>query len=116
MVTGEELIAGLDALNASSPADFSPPPFLASYRHLCMGTLLARRTGRGVSEALDLKERYVTSWAPDGTPREAEEGAELAIIYREGTCRKCKLTARSAAGQVVRCSERSPLHGRVARA
>jgi hypothetical protein len=113
-VTPAELEAGLAALNEADPPLFSPLAVHASFRHMCTGSILARRSGKPVSEPLDLKERYVTSWV-DGQPVEQEDGAEYAILFREGVCKKCKASARSPRGIVVKTAERAPLHGRVAR-
>ena len=109
------LQAGLDALNERSPTDFDPPTFLANPRHPCNGHRIAKSTGRPVSTAIDLKERYVVGWEADGSPVTETGVAEWAIIYREGKCLKCGYTARSSQGKVVRVVERPPLMGRVAR-
>lgn len=110
------LQAGLDALNAKDPTDFDPPTFLANPRHPCSGHRIAKSTGRPVSTAIDLKERYVVGWEEDGSPVMEVGDAKIAIIYREGKCLKCGYTARSSKGKIVKVAERPPLMGRVARA
>lgn len=103
----------LDALNAENPPDIQVPPFLANTRHSCKKARQSAHAGKGVSTAMQLKERYVTlaSLRP-----EAEGGDEYAILYREGRCKKCGTTARSEQGRTVLTAERPPIEGRVGRA
>jgi len=81
-------------LSDQDPPDMVVPPVLANVRHEC---------GEGRQRALPLRERY-----------EYSEDREWAILWREGTCRRCGMTMRSE-GRIVRVSERPPLTGRVAR-
>jgi len=115
----ERLQAGLDALNEAYPPAYSAGTHGANFRHPCLKARQAKMTGKGVSTAIDLKERYVTSWeyhdVRDLVPVENEEGAEYAILYREGTCKHCRETARSKVGRVVETATRPPLFGRVSR-
>lgn len=87
----ESFQRGLDALNEQDPPKYAPLPFQANFRHACMKARQAQHTGRGVSTAIDLKERYVTHWdqREDGTlfPVENEDDAEYAVLYREGRCK-----------------------------
>jgi transposase InsO family protein len=108
---------GLDMYNEENPPAFSPPPLLANYRHLCTKARQAKATGKGVSTAIDLKEKYVFGWSMEGdTIKPILEGdGEWAIVYREGSCKSCKLVARSKSGRIVRTDERPPAQGRVAR-
>jgi hypothetical protein len=106
----ERLELWLKQLNAGDPPDHTPPWFSGRYRHACPNARIARHTGKPVSTAIDLKERYET-------PESAGIGSrrDIAIIFREGTCKWCKQTARSEDGLVVFVSHRPPLDGRVAR-
>lgn len=113
-----ELQRGLDLYNEQNPPAYNPPALLANYRHLCEKARQAKATGKGVSTAIDLKERYVTAWfhSPNGNVEPAEDpNSELAIIYREGSCKACRKVARSAVGRIVNVTERPPVSGRVAR-
>ena len=56
------LQAGLDAMNAEDPPAYDAPYFLGNYRHPCLGHRIAQKSGKAVSTAVQLKERYVTSW------------------------------------------------------
>jgi hypothetical protein len=98
------LQAQLDAINAESPAKHNVPFFLASYRHACVSARQSAQAGKGVSTNIDCPEKYLES--DDGTH---------AIIYREGTCKRCRERARSTRGRVVLTSERPPAQGRVTR-
>lgn len=114
----ERLQSGLDWLNKANPPEYFAGTLGANFRHLCLKARQAKLTGKGVSTAIDLKERYVTSWRPMGAvviPVEAEENAAYAILYREGVCKSCRSIARSGEGRVVSTSTRPPLQGRVAR-
>ena len=112
--TRQELQLGLDELNAAHPPEYWPSPLLAIYRHPCMGARIAKKTGRAVSTAIDLKEIYVTRWLEGFTPL-ADTDDTIAMLYREGTCRACGQTARSPKGRFVLTAERPPVLGRVAR-
>ena len=89
---------------AADPPTFQVPPVVAIVRHACPG-----RGGR--STALALREVYQLSPAAGDIP-----AGRFAFIHRDGRCRHCGATARSATGRVVDAHTRPPLHGRVARA
>jgi hypothetical protein len=123
------LQAGLDTLNALVPPQHIAPNFLGNFRHLCMAARQAKMTGKGVSTAITLKEKYIVGWevseVTDGTGFVVDRhifahtdtpGSTHAIIYREGKCVKCKDIARSDVGRVVLIADRPPVEGRVARA
>lgn len=114
----QQLQEGLDALNEQDPARYHPMPVGANFRHMCEKARQAKHTGKGVSTAIDLKERYVTGWeTTDGNvvPAENADTAEYAILYREGRCKSCKELARSKEGRIVRTADRPPVLGRVGR-
>lgn len=94
----------LDRLNAADPAGLDAPYFLAKIRHGCTKTRLSGPTGRPVAAPLDLKEVYVPS-----------SDEVHALIYRQGECPKCHLTARSRVGRAVLTAQRPPVYGRVGR-
>lgn len=112
-----ELQAGLDRLNALDPPTYRPTALGANFRHLCTKARQAKLTGKGVSTAITLKERYVTGWliGDDEIEPLTDPDAEVAILYREGTCKSCREVARSPQGRVVLTAERPPLEGRVSR-
>jgi hypothetical protein len=112
-VSPEDLQAGLDQLNESSPPVYDPNPLLAIYRHPCSEARVARRTGRPVSTAIDLKEIYVTRWV-DGRP-ESDPNDEFALLFRQGICKHCMQPARSRKGRLVLVADRPPVLGRVGR-
>lgn len=115
-MTVDELERGLQRLNEEDPPDYSPSPFLGIYRHPCMKARIAKKTGRPVSTAIDLKEVYATRWGgEDGTVPEIHAEDETAILFRYGTCKQCGQTARSPYGRFVLTAERPPVYGRVAR-
>lgn len=113
----QRLQSGLDRLNAIDPPTYRPMSLSANFRHLCTKARQAKMTGKGVSTAITLKERYVTGWVIGDDELEAlhDDNAEFAILYREGTCKSCREVARSVQGRVVRTAERPPLEGRVGR-
>lgn len=113
-VVAVALQVGLDMLNAQDPPAFDAPYFLGNFRHPCMGHRIAKKSGKPVSTAVQLKERYVTEWREDGSPVYEGDGA-TAILYKEGTCPNCKGRVRSKAGRVVLTAERPPVYGRVSR-
>lgn len=115
-MTEEELQAGLDKMNEADPPDYWPSPLLAIYRHPCMKARVAKRTGRAVSTAIDLREAYVTRWVADGTVPDVDLSDETAMLFRHGSCKHCGQTARSRKGRFVLTAERPPVMGRVARA
>lgn len=101
----EDVADALQAdLTAQPAADLVVPWFLASVRHECAATPMAQRQGRSTSASLALAERYVL-----------DTSGEYALLYREGSCRRCGLTARSDRGRAVIVADRPPLTGRVAR-
>lgn len=103
----------LDNLNGEDPPHHDVPAFLANYRHPCTrARQSAKLGGKGVSTAIDLKERYVL--LSDADPS-APDGSEYALVYREGKCKRCGQVARSRTARVVLTSERPPISGRVAR-
>lgn len=112
-MTPEELQAGLEQLNALDPPAYYAAPLLANFRHGCTKARIARRTGRAVSTAIDLKEVYVTRWV-EGRP-ESDPADEHALLYRQGTCKHCGQLARSRTGRIVLTADRPPMFGRVAR-
>lgn len=112
-MTEEELQAGLDSLNASDPPLYWPSALLAIYRHPCPESRIAKRTGRPVSTAIDLKEMYATEWVAAGWRASADD--ELAILFRQGQCKACKQVARSRKGRIVKTADRPPVMGRVSR-
>lgn len=103
----------LDEVNAAAPADLSVPPFLANTRHSCKKARQSAHAGKGVSTAMQLKERYVSA---EDTSLPGDDLGSYAIVYREGACKKCGTTARSLQGRVVLTAERPPIEGRVGRA
>lgn len=113
-MTEAELQAGLDKLNADDPPDYWPSALLANFRHPCMKARIAKRTGRPVSTAIDLKEVYLTRWEESVPLIDPDD--EFAMIYRQGTCKSCGQVARSKTGRFVRTAERPPVYGRVSRA
>ena len=94
----------LDETNSSDPVELHPAPLIAIQRHGCSEARQAKKLGRPVQVAIQLKERYLL------TPDE-----EVALLFREGECPKCHIRARSLVGRVVLTAERPPLQGRVAR-
>lgn len=115
----QQLQNGLDLLNAEVPAQHVAPNFLGNFRHLCMKARQAQTTGKGVSTAITLKERYVVGWDNDiplYVMAITTTDNTHAILYREGRCGKCKDIARSDVGRVVLIKDRPPMEGRVARA
>lgn len=103
----------LDRVNAEDPPHHDVPPILANFRHPCTrARQSAKLGGKGVSTAIDLKERYVLLSEADPT---APDGGEYALVYREGRCKRCGQVARSRTGRVVLTAERPPIAGRVAR-
>lgn len=114
-----ELQAGLDDLNEADPPSFYSPHFIANPRHECTGARQAEATGKGVSTAIDTKECYVTGWEKHKDPLTVkplyDETAKVALIYRQGRCKKCKNLTRSEVGRVVLVDERPPSEGRMAR-
>jgi hypothetical protein len=116
----------------TDPPTYTPPMFLAIFRHKCSSR------PHNESTAIELKEVYVSSvdaiggeWFgheveashfkelyPDHVNGLGEtEGLPLfGFFYKEGECRKCKDTAVSPAGKLVLQSERPPVAGRMARA
>lgn len=100
----------LDAINKKLPADYDSPHFLAIMRHTC--------SGQGSrSKALDLEERRITfdDIANDHDSEDIAKLAEYAMLYREGLCRRCKQTARSSVGRLIKSEDRPPISGRVGR-
>lgn len=87
-----DLQARLDALPLPGMV---VPWFLANVRHECAG---------GHQRSLALNEHY-----------ERHDDGVHAVLWREGSCRRCSLTARSEQARVVIAAERPPLSGRVAR-
>lgn len=77
-------------------ADMVVPVYLAVLRHKC--------PGRGdISTSLDLIEHYIRS------PRDGQVPAgRFAWIFRDGSCRRCGLTARTP-GRLVAADSRPPL-------
>jgi hypothetical protein len=106
---------GLDGLNEADPPVMFVPHFLNNPRHECTGARQSKNVGgKGISTATDTKERYVKGW--EGTKRiDATQDDEVAIIYREGKCKKCGAVVRSETGRVVLTEKRPPATGRVAR-
>jgi hypothetical protein len=100
----QELQDRLDRLNETSVAEHNVPHFLASYRHACEGARQSKLAGKGVSTNIDTGELYV----------EHADGVH-ALLYREGTCKKCHQVARSKQGRVVLIAQRPPVSNRVAR-
>lgn len=96
--------AALATRFATDPPTFEVPPVIAIFRHACPG-----RGGR--STALTLREHYQLSPAAGDVP-----AGRFAFVHREGRCRHCGATARSATGRVVDAHTRPPLSGRVAQA
>lgn len=114
------LQAHLDRINEADPPDHDTPPHIAIYRHPCDRARQSKGlAGKGVSTAIDLKERYVTlgeaETAATGMPAESPWALAYAIIYREGKCKKCGQTARSLVGRAVETASRPPVSGRMAR-
>ncbi len=98
-----ELQEALRSINEEHPAQMDPLPFLANIRHTCPKARGAK-AGRGVSTAIQLHERYLE-----------HEDEVHALVYREGTCKKCGSVARSSKGFVVVIEDRPPVYGRVGR-
>ena len=95
----------LDQINIETPADHDAPWFSRVYRHACMKARQSKQlAGKGVSTAIDLKERYISS-----------DDETFAILFKEGTCKRCHETARSARGCCIEVGKRPSLEGRVAR-
>lgn len=115
IMTEEELQAGLDLLNLDDPPTYKPSALLAIYRHPCTEARIAKRTGKPVSTAIDLKEAYITRWGASGQGGEYDATDELAILFRYGSCKHCGQTARSPKGRIVRTADRPPVMGRVSR-
>lgn len=101
----QELQDRLDRINGENLADIDPPPYLANIRHECTRARQAKRNGRAVSTAIQLREQYM----------EHDDG-EHALVYREGVCTRCHAVARSSQGRAVLIAERPPVFGRVGRA
>lgn len=96
----------LDELNEREPVDHVVPFFVANFRHPCDAARQSKQlAGKGVSTAIDMKERYVLS-----------ESERTALVYREGSCKRCGQTARSERGRAVDPAKRPPVSGRVGRA
>lgn len=97
--------ATLLALNETDPPTYVAAYFLGLFRHIC-----SARKNR--SMAMELKERYLVSpiYPSEGVP-----AGRFGFIYREGCCKACGQTARSAKGRLVDGWERPPITGRVAR-
>lgn len=131
--------AALAGLVERSKPDYTPPNFVALYRHECPAN-------RDISTALSMEEIYVSSADPIegvdngiiggedwlGHSREAylfdgenpghvnglgtvEGLPEFGFIYRSGECRKCHRIGISKAGRLVLASERVRNTGRMAR-
>lgn len=101
-----ELQDALDALNEEDPPDHVVPFFVANFRHPCSGARQSKQlAGKGVSTAIDMKERY-----------EVHASGKTALVYREGTCKRCRQVARSESGRAVDPEKRPPVSGRVGRA
>jgi hypothetical protein len=112
--------AYLDEMNATDPADYDPMPLQALFRHPCKKARQSHGlAGKGVSTAIDLKERYVpmTEVAENRgvTFPSTSTGERVALVYREGKCKKCGQTARSSRARLVLTSSRPPVSGRVGR-
>src|SRR4051812_1510144 len=111
-LTGAEKTAGrkfrdeaqetLAKLNESDPPTFTPPFFLALFRHLCPAR-------NNKSTAIELKERFVFS-PPDRDQQ--VPAATFGFLYREGRCRGCGQAARSPTGRLVDSRVRPPLTSR----
>lgn len=96
----------LDKLNAKDPRMLDVPWMIANPRHPCPKARQSHNLGgREVSAAIDCKERYLV----------LAEFPEVALIWREGVCKRCGMGARSSRGRVVLVADRPPVSGRVAR-
>lgn len=94
----DPLQAILDEFNRESPPDHTPMPLLGIFRHNCPSK-------RNTSQPIQLNELYITSPAcPD-----------LALLAREGKCKRCGQTCRSTTGRIVDRELRPPITGRVGR-
>jgi hypothetical protein len=101
----DELQEWLGQVNAQDPPDYDAPSLLGIYRHPC-----ERARHPFASTAISLKERYVT-------PAEAQiaDDTSVALVFREGVCKRCGKKARSSRGRMVDTATRPPITGRVAR-
>lgn len=112
-MSAETLYQQLVDVHEAKPATYDPPAFLSSFRHKC-----AKQND--ISKPIDLDEIYVTDTettdltlpSPDG---DQDVTVTIAMIYREGTCKKCKCIARSRSPIFVDSAARPPLTGRMAR-
>lgn len=109
----QQLQAGLDALNAALPPDMWLPHYIGQARHGCLGHRLSQGGTRAVSSPLEVREVYAYGWAENGAP--VTQGSGLALLYKEGRCRRCGYVGRSETGRIVDDSQRPPLSGRVTR-
>jgi hypothetical protein len=105
-VTAQSIIDQLDKLNADDPPTYDVPHYLGNFRHKCAGA-------RNISKPIDLKELYIQ----DDVETELTDGNKviLAVVAREGKCKKCGQSARSISPHLVDSAERPPLTGRVSR-
>jgi hypothetical protein len=87
----EASCAALEALWERDPADLTVPVVVRHYRHLC-----AAQDGKSVS--LEVAEVYQVS--PDGL---------FAFVYKDGRCKRCRITARSRDWLFFLAAERPPL-------
>ena len=110
-----ELQEGLDALNAASPPDMDLPPYIGQARHGCLKHRFSQDGTRPVSSPLEVREVYAYGWEA-GKPVVSDDGSTVALIYKEGRCRRCGFTGRSTTGREVEVAKRPPLTGRVSRA
>lgn len=99
-----ELQTLLDKINLDIPANHDAPWFSRVFRHSCTAARQSKLAGKGVSTAIDLKERYIPT-----------HDDRYAILYKEGKCKRCNETARSARGCCIEIAKRPSLEGRVAR-
>lgn len=110
----------LDQINQDDPVAHHPMWQLALFRHPCPKARQSLQlAGKGVSTAIDLKERYlvVAEAFPDDQQLLAlDPDGAYALLFREGTCNRCKAKARSTIGCAVEIAKRPPISGRVARA
>lgn len=111
----EQQLQLLVQLEAESPAELHPPPWVHHYRHSCAG-----RDGQSVS--FEMREVYTPSpqlWicycsAVVEEPHDDCQGAvripaeRLAFIYRYGKCNGCGITGRTT-GWIADGLERAPL-------
>ena len=114
----------LDALNAAQPPTYVVPYVIALYRHRCparesRSTSLELREVYHASEKIAVETddgahtaHWYAAWWP-GRAAQVDtwlvQAGRFGFVYRDGRCRGCAQTARSATGRLVDGWDRPPI-------